>query len=294
MEHGESGGRAATFTERWRGGLPFLLLMPAVGLMVVLYLYPFTASMYRSFLDKQGTLTFANYAKAWDLYLRDIFFSLGVTVLSTAISVVLSIALAAYLRLRTGRVHRLIALIYRIPIFIPFVVVAQMMNTFLAPHGLLNIFLAQLGLIDLSAPLRMFNWQGLTFAFVWKQTAFTTLIVLGGFEMVDNSYIEAARSIGANLLRIIVRILVPMSVTSIAVGAILVFTSTMGTFTLPFMIVAGEPTTVTVDIAHRVNYFGDYGVANALGTITYLMVLVAAIYYLRYALRRSIYATEEG
>lgn len=262
--------------------------------MVVLYLYPFAGSIYRSLLDKDGALTLANYVKAWDLYQRDIFFSLGVTVLSTVISVALSIALAAYLRLTSGRVHRLIAIVYRVPIFIPFVVVAQMMNTFLAPHGLLNIFLAQLGLIDLNAPLRLFNWQGLTFGFVWKQTAFTTLIVLGGFEMIDNSYIEAARSIGANLLRVIVKVLVPMSLTSIAVGAILVFTSTMGTFTLPFMIVAGEPTTVTVDIAHRVNYFRDYGVANALGSITYVMVLVAAIYYLRQSLKRSIYATEEG
>lgn len=294
MEHGERGGRLTALSERWRGGVPFLLLAPAVGLMVVLYLYPFAGSIYRSVLDKDGALTLANYVKAWDLYQRDIFFSLGVTVLSTIISVALSIALAAYLRLTSGRVHRLIAIVYRVPIFIPFVVVAQMMNTFLAPHGLLNIFLAQLGLIDLNAPLRLFNWQGLTFGFVWKQTAFTTLIVLGGFEMIDNSYIEAARSIGANLLQVIVKVLAPMSLTSIAVGAILVFTSTMGTFTLPFMIVAGEPTTVTVDIAHRVNYFRDYGVANALGSITYVMVLVAAIYYLRQSLKRSIYATEEG
>lgn len=279
-------------SQRWREAVPFLVLVPAVGLMVVLYLYPFTASIYRSFLDRDGTLSLANYAKSWHLYQRDVFFSLGVTVLSTVISVGLSIVLAAYLRLTTGRIRRVIAVVYRIPIFIPFVVVAQMMNTFLAPHGLLNIFLAQLGLIDLNAPLRLFNWQGLTFGFVWKQTAFTTLIVLGGFEMVDNSYIEAARSIGANLLQVVLRVMAPMSLTSIAVGAILVFTSTMGTFTLPFMIVAGEPTTVTVDIAHRVNYFGDYGVANALGTITYVMVLVAAVYYLRHALKRSIYASE--
>ncbi len=283
---------------RERGGrgwiLPFLLLLPAVGFMLALYAYPFVSSIYRSFLDKEGTLTLANYAKAWERYSSDVFFSLGVSILSTVIAAVLSIVLAAYLRLTTGRFARLIGAVYRLPIFIPFVVVAQMMRTFLAPHGLLNIFLAQMGLLNLDAPLQLFNWKGLTFGFVWKQAAFMTLIVLSGFEMVDDSYIEAARSVGARLPQVIIRILMPMSRATISVALILAFTSTVGTFTLPYMLIAGEPTTVTVDIAHRVNYFGDWGVANALGSITYLMVLVTAVYYLRYTVRKGIYEYQEG
>ncbi|MCR4408377.1 MAG: ABC transporter permease subunit [Anaerolineae bacterium] len=263
--------------------------------MLALYAYPFVSSIYRSFLVKgEGAVTLANYAKARQLYLRDILFSLEVSLLSTTIAAVLSIALAAYLRMATGRIAKMVGAVYRLPIFIPFVVVAQMMNTFLAPHGLLNVFLAQLHLIDLKAPLQLFNWKGLTFSFVWKQAAFMTLIVLSGFKMIDDSYIEAARSLGARLPRVIVSILIPMSLASISVAVILAFTSIMGTFTLPYMIIAGEPTTVTVDIAHRVTYFGDYGVANALGTITYLMVSFAAIYYLRYTVRKSIYEVQEG
>lgn len=292
---------SAKLTERKRRGgwgwlLPFSLLLPAVGFMLALYAYPFVSSIYRSLLVKgEGALTLANYAKVRELYLRDVFFSLEISILSTAIAAVLSIALAAYLRLATGQFARLIGNVYRFPIFIPFVVVAQMMRTFLAPHGLLNIFLAQVGLINLEAPLELLNWEGLTFGFVWKQAPFMTLIVLSGFEMVDDTYIEAARSVGAKLPRVIVRILVPMSRATISVALILAFTSTVGTFTLPYMLIGGKvPTTVTVDIAHRVTYFGDYGVANALGTLAYLMVLVAAIYYLRYTVRRGVYEYQEG
>jgi putative spermidine/putrescine transport system permease protein len=259
--------------------------------MLALYAYPFISSIYRSFLVKgEGALTLANYAKVGELYLRDVFFTLEISVLSTAIAAVLSIVLAAYLRLASGRLAQLIGAIYRFPIFIPFVVVAQMMRTFLAPHGLLNIFLAQLGLVDLEAPLQLLNWQGLTFGFVWKQAPFMILIILSGFQMVEDSYIEAARSLGAKVPQVIAQILVPMSRATISVALILAFTSTVGTFTLPYMLIGGKvPTTVTVDIAHRVTYFGDYGVANALGTITYVMVLVTAIYYLRYTVKRGVY-----
>lgn len=299
MKSGSSVANAKLAERKRRGGwewlLPFSLLLPAVGLMLALYAYPFVSSIYRSFLVKgEGALTLANYAKVQELYLRDVFFSLEISILSTAIAAVLSIALAAYLRLATGQFARLIGNVYRFPIFIPFVVVAQMMRTFLAPHGLLNIFLAQVGLINLEAPLELLNWKGLTFGFVWKQAPFMTLIVLSGFEMVDDTYIEAARSVGARLPRVIVRILVPMSRATISVALILAFTSTVGTFTLPYMLIGGKvPTTVTVDIAHRVTYFGDYGVANALGSLAYLMVLVAAIYYLRYTVRRGIYEYQE-
>lgn len=300
MKSGSSVANAKLTERKRRGGwgwlLPFSLLLPAVGLMLALYAYPFASSIYRSLLVKgEGALTLANYAKVRELYLRDVFFSLEISILSTAIAAVLSIALAAYLRLATGQLARLIGNVYRFPIFIPFVVVAQMMRTFLAPHGLLNIFLAQVGLINLEAPLELLNWKGLTFGFVWKQAPFMTLIVLSGFEMIDDTYIEAARSVGARLPRVIVRILVPMSRATISVALILAFTSTVGTFTLPYMLIGGKvPTTVTVDIAHRVTYFGDYGVANALGTLAYLMVLLAAIYYLRYTVRRGIYEYQEG
>lgn len=276
--------------ERFAWVFPLALLLPATILMLVLYAWPFIASVYRSFLGSEGALTLANYQKAYELYFRDVVFSLEVAVLGTIAAAILSISLSTYVRLTDSRIARLIRSLYRLPIFIPFVVVGQMMRTFLAPHGLLNVSLAQVGIIDLDAPLQLFNMAGLVVSFVWKQAPFMTLIILGGFQMIDNAYIEAARSVGANLFQVILKILVPMSRASIAVAVILAFTSTISTFTLPFMLIGGKvPTTVTVDIAHRVTYFGDYGVANALGVFSYLMVLITAIYYLRYSVRRGIY-----
>ena len=276
--------------ERLDWAFPLALLLPASLLMLVLYAWPFVSSVYRSFIAKDGGLTLANYGKAFELYFRDVVFSLEVAILSTLIATLASIALSAYVRLTGGRITRLISMLYRLPIFIPFVVVGQMMRTFLAPHGLLNIFLAQLGLIDLATPLQLFNMQGLVLSFVWKQAAFMTLIILGGFQMIDDAFLEAARSVGANVLQVVLKVLVPMNRASISVAVVLAFTSTIGTFTLPFMLIGGKvPTTVTVDIAHRVTYFGDWGVANALGVLSYLMVLVMAIYYLRYSVRKGIY-----
>jgi putative spermidine/putrescine transport system permease protein len=255
--------------------------------MCLMYGYPFLSSIVQSFVNSQGQLSFENYSKTVDLYLKDIAFTFAVTVVSTALSAVLAILLAVYLRLRQSPVSRVLTGLTRLPIFIPFVVVAQMMNTFLAPHGLLNLALAKLGVIHLDQPLQLFNFYGLTFGFVWKMIPFSVLIVHGGFQMIDNSYIEAARSCGAGLIRVITRVMIPMNRPSILVALVLVYSQIVGTFTLPYMLIGGKiPTTITVDIAHRINYFRDFGVANSLGVFSYLLVLLTAIYYLKSSVKK--------
>jgi putative spermidine/putrescine transport system permease protein len=256
--------------------------------MLLMYAWPFVASVARSFINPDGRFGFGNYAKTGQLYLKDLVFTFSVTVFNTVVAAAGAILLAVYFRLRQNAVSRLMASLLKLPIFIPFVVVAQMMNSFLAPHGLLNTALAQLGLIDLERPLQLFNFSGLSFGFSWKQIPFALLIVHGGFQMIDNSYIEAARSAGASLAKVVLRILIPMNKSSILVAVVLVYSSIVSTFTLPYMLIGGKvPTTITVDIAHRVGYFRDFGVANALGVCSYVLVLITAAYYLRTKLREA-------
>lgn len=75
--------------------LPYVLVFPAVMVILLLYLYPFLASFWKSFISKEGVLTLANYEKTLRLYRYDILFTLGVTTLSTFIATVLSIFAAS-------------------------------------------------------------------------------------------------------------------------------------------------------------------------------------------------------
>ena len=285
-EIGAGAGRPHSYTNI----LPYILVFPAVMAILLLYLYPFLASFWKSFISKEGILSLANYEKTLRLYRYDILFTFGVTAFSTFIATVISIFVAVYLRLTKGWLSNIIGILYRLPIFLPFVVIAQMMRSFLAPHGTLNLFLEKLGLINLENPLQLFNWIGLTFGFVWKQAPFMVLIILGGFQMIDNSYIEAGKSVGAKLPQIITKILIPMNKPTILIAVTLVFCSLVGCFSFPYMLIGGKtPVTITVDIAHRVNYFGDYGVANSLGVFSYILVSLLAIYYVRSMMKKGLY-----
>jgi ABC-type sugar transport system permease subunit len=61
----------------------------------------------------------------------------------------------------------------------------------------------------------------------------------------------------------------------------------MSVLSVPLMINAQTPTMMTVDMAFRINANGDYGVANALGFISYLLTGTVAWIYLRHGVRQG-------
>lgn len=269
--------------------LPFLLLFPAVAFVLALYVYPLISSIIRSFAVGGQSLSLANYSKAWALYKRDIIFTIEVAILGTLLATALGIALACYVRLSHSFIARFINSISRLAIFLPYVIVAQMMRSFLAPHGFLNVILANMGLVDLNNPLQFFNIKGLLLGFLWKEVPFISFLLLSSLQVIDDCYLEAARSVGAKTRHVVTHILIPMIKPAIMIAGVLTFCTIVSTFTLPYMLVTESPTMVTVDIAHRVTYFRDYGVANALGVFLYLLATPMAVYYLRRTVREEIY-----
>lgn len=269
--------------------LSFLLLTPALGTMVGFYLYPLARSIYRSFLDNKGVLTTQNYATAINIYGIDILYTVGISLISLVLVGIGSIFLASYFRFEEETfLARVLHQLYRFPLFIPFLVVGHAMRTFLAPHGLLNLLLAYFHLIDIDYPPKIaFTWKGLVISFLWKQLPFATLLILGGFKSIEDAYIESARNLSAGKLRIIWDILLPMALPTVSVAMVLTFMTTMSTLTLPLMMGSDKPVMITVDMAFRITYFGDYGTANALGVISYLLVGGVSLYYLRYIVRQE-------
>ena len=267
-------------------GLSLLLVTPALIVVLALFVYPLGYSLISAFADKSGAATLDNFAKAFELYTRDVIFTFIIIAVSTTLIGACSIAIGGYLTLGENRAAiAMLAWLYRWPLFVPFIVAAQCMRTFLAKNGLMNNTLVSLGLVDIGSTQSFLDWRGIIITFVWKQLPFVTLMVAGAMAALDRGTIDAARNLGASRLRILVEIVVPQVRGTLLVGLILSFVTMMSVLSVPIMVSGGSPTMLTVDMAYRINAFGDYGVANALGFISYVMTGLAAWVYLRQGVR---------
>jgi ABC-type spermidine/putrescine transport system permease subunit I len=262
--------------------LGIILVAPALVTVLVLFVYPLTYSLVTAFLAKDGSPTLGNFSRVFELYTRDILFTLIIVAVSTVMIGVFAIAIGGYLTLgENPRAVAILKWLYRWPLFIPFIVAAQCMRTFLAKNGLMNNTFVSLGLLEPISTVSLLDWRGIIITFVWKQLPFVALLVAGAMASLDRSTIEAARNLGAGRLRILIEIVVPQVAQTLLVGLILSFVTMMSVLSVPIMISGGSPTMITVDMAFRINSYGDYGTANALGFISYALTGFAAWIYLK-------------
>ncbi|NOD93700.1 ABC transporter permease subunit [Ruegeria sp. HKCCD4884] len=266
-----------------------ILIAPAIVLLACLFLYPLGYSLLWAFRDEElGGWGLQNFTKAFALYSNDVLFTLIIVSISTVIIGLLSVAIGGYLTLGENRVAlAVLRWLYRWPLFIPFVVAAKLMRTFLAKNGMMNNIIVSTGLMEPLQAASYLDWRGIVITFVWKQTPFVALLVAGAMASLDRSTIEAARNLGASRLRILFEIVVPQVGTTLMVGLILSYVVMMSVLSVPLMINAQTPTMITVDMAWRINAYSDYGVANALGFISYAMTAVIAWVYLRQGVREG-------
>ncbi|MCO8146097.1 ABC transporter permease subunit [Rhodovulum tesquicola] len=273
---------------RRRAALPLAglaLVAPALLSVLVFFVLPLAASVEGAFRTPEGR-GLANFVKLAELYRADILFTLLIVGLSTLLTGLIATAIAGYLTLgQNPRAVAILRWLYRWPLFIPFVVTAQIMRTFLAKSGMLNASLSTLGLADAATLGSWLDWRGIVLAFVWKQTPFVTLLLAGAMAALDRGTIEAARNLGASRFRVLWDIVLPQAARTLMTGLILSFVTMMSVLSVPLMINAQSPTMITADIAFRINAYGDYGVANALGVVSLLMTGAFAILYLRLGLR---------
>jgi putative spermidine/putrescine transport system permease protein len=259
--------------------LSLAVAAPPLAIVGWLFFVPFLSSAHLSFL-REGQWSLRNYYLVWRLYRYDVLYTLGISLVSLVVVLAIAVFLCGYLRI-VG--HRPVEFLFKIPLFVPFVVVGHGMRVLLAPRGTLNSTLAQFGLIDLGDPPSIaFTWAGIAVSLVWKNLALAVLLVLGAYRSVDESFLEAARNVGASTIRQITDILLPMATPSLVVASAFMFTSMLASFSIPLMIGPGDsPQMLMVDVYYRINYQDDLGTANALGMVSYLMAMAVAGYYLR-------------
>lgn len=266
-------------------GRRLLLLLPvgpALALVLTLFAYPLGYSVASALTAGAQAPSFDNFVKAFEFYGRDIAFTGVIVVVAAALTGLGAAVIGGYLVLGSHPAAvSLLRWLYRWPLFVPFIVAAQCMRTFLAKNGLLNNTLCALGLADVGGLPGLLDWRGIIITFVWKETPFVALLVSGAMASLDRAGIEAARNLGARGPRILIEIVLPQVAGVMTVGLVLAFITMLSVLSVPIMLSGGSPTMITVDMAFRVNSYGDYGVANALGLVSYLFAGLGAWVYLR-------------
>ena len=251
-----------------------LLVLPAAGLMVLTFVYPFLYGLVLSFQPAQGGLL-ANYVGFFaDPFLyRTVWTTLDLSVPVTLLNLLLAVPIA--LRVRLMKRQRLLTTILVVPITLGTVLVAQGLLNYLGPQGWFNRVLVTFGIV--SAPVRLLhNYWGVFLSLLITGFPFTFLLTLSYLSGVDPALERAAATLGAGARARFRFVLLPLLLPGLAITFCLSFVQAFSVF--PSAVLLGAPAgpTRVISIAAYQAAFeqNDYSMASAIAMLMGVIELV--------------------
>ncbi|MCU1528571.1 MAG: polyamine transporter, permease component [Frondihabitans sp.] len=209
-------------------------------------------------------------------FLRDLGVTIIVTVLSTAIVLVLAVGIALNLRLRGGRIATIFAGLAVVPLFIPVVIASWAILTFYAGDGFIRTLFA---LVGLQGPTWGYTTTAVVIGSVWTSLPFATLMATSGIQAIPDALIEAAKDAGAGTATIVTRILVPMAGIPLVIATTFTAIGILGQFTVPYFTGPNAPTVLGVDISKYFQAFDHPQESVVMAVVVFVLASGIAFFY---------------
>ena len=279
---------AALWPSRFAPALPYVLLLPAILLtgLLVLGLVDIADSSLRvldlSTFRLSDTWSLDNYQKARtqplfrNVAARSLFGALVVTVLT------LFLALPyAYVLVRTPSrsLRKTLLVTLFLPFFIGQVVRAYGWLIILGNEGIVNDLFAVVGL----GPFRLlYNYPAILFGLVQYMLPFAVLMLAPALAAIPEEVERAAESLGANWVRTVRHVILPMARPGLIGAAIVVFTLSLTDFVMPAILGGGSKDFIANAIYDQFFRTSDSGLGATLTVL--LVVLGSAIVAIAFAI----------
>jgi multiple sugar transport system permease protein len=274
---------------------PSVLTMVLVALFPVLYAFVLSLYTYEGRL-REGFGGLENYTEALtdDRFWSAVNATLVFTVTSVAAEFIIGLGFALIMR-QAFRGRGITRAAILVPWVIPTVISAQMwFFMFAVTPGFWNNLL---GLGD-------FNWLGqngwamfaIVFTDVWKTAPFVALLLLAGLQTIPEDIYESGRVDGANAWQRFLHLTLPLLRPAILVALLFRTVDALRVFDLPQVMTQGAFGTESLSILVQrfVVQTPDPGFGAALSALTFIIVLIVGVIFVRFLGREFIESTAGG
>ena len=295
-------------TERKEARSRWLLVSPAMLIIVVAGLTPLTVILFYSFMSPgpyagisleptfqawinlvmeedlfDETLGF-NYAHLY-IFSRSIGLALGTTILTLAIG----FPTAYFIATRPSTQKNFWLFMISLPFWSNLLVRTFAIMMFIREKGFVNYILLNLELID--KPLQiMFTptavWIGLVYAYL----PLMVMPLYASMEKIDFRLVEAGYDLYASRWQVLRKLIVPLVKPGIVAGSILVFIPSIGAYITPKLLGGGKSLMLGNLISNQFGTSRDWPLGSALALFLMALVMVALIIYVRNETRHANHA----
>jgi ABC-type spermidine/putrescine transport system permease subunit I len=258
-------------------------VLPLLLVMVVAFNIPILMMLGWS-IDPAEPLAYYAQILERPVYAKVLGNTFRIALIATVVCVVLGYPLAYWMR-GLGHGRQLVALsLVVLPFWVSILVRTYAWIVVLGNDGLVNRSLQWLGLA--SAPVGfLYNELGVVIGTSNILLPFLVLPLFAAMVKLDDRLLQAAASLGASRRTIFWRVFFPLTLPSLAAGAILVFILTLGFFITPAILGGGRVPMIANMLDLLINRLPRWELASAISTVLLILTLACYAAYRRVGAR---------
>jgi len=253
------------------------VLLPMIYVVVISFMsrnvyggidYSFTLSNYREMLEP--------------LYMKVIWKSLKLAVLTTVLCLLLGYPLAYYIAGKPSRTAAKLIMLVMIPYWTNSLVRLYSYNLLGATNGPINNFLLKIGAVEV--PIDLFYSDSIVIVgLLTAMLPFSVLPLYTSIEKLDHSLIEASKDLGANSFTTFRKVTIPLTMPGIVGCVLLVFIPSLGMYYVPEALGGGKVMLIGSLIRNQFLVTKNWPFGASLAILMILMTLVLMWIYTRIA-----------
>jgi putrescine transport system permease protein len=227
-------------------------------------------------------ISFENYAFLLEdsLYWKSYLNSIATAAISTVVCLLIGYPMAYGIARSSPAWRNLLLLLVMLPFWTSFLLRVYAWIGILKNNGVINNLLMALGLIDEPIVMLQTNFA-MYIGIVYSYLPFMVLPLYTAIEKLDDSLLEAAADLGCRPVKVFFSITVPLTMTGIIAGCMLVFIPAVGEFVIPALL--GGPDALMIGRVLWEEFFNnrDWPVASAVAIAMLLLLVVPIMIYQR-------------
>lgn len=250
-----------------RYGSPRALVAIGLGFLGIAYVVPILLLYWQSLNFGDGGLLIHYKNALSGIYLKTLARSFYYGVLTTIVTLTLGYVLAYYIAFRARREKLLLGLVV-LPLWIAYVIRYLGIQLFLFDSSpFVQLVGTDFGIL--------FSTRGVILGLTSVFLPFAILPIYHALKSIDNELVSASRTLGASQLRTIRSVVIPLSLSGVVAGGLIVFILATGSFLAP-AVLGGPSDTMIANVIEQSYSNFNVGLASSLAVIytTVLLVLI--------------------
>ena len=248
-----------------------LFAVPYVGWLALFVVAPILIMVVYAFSTASGGFTLDNFSRR-GTYAAVFIRSFKLAIVATLVCLLIGYPLSYVLSKEGPRTQRVAMVLIMLPMWMNFLLRTYAWMSLLEHNGIINRFLGLLGI----GPFNMINTSGaVVLGMVYNYLPYMVLPLYTIMVKIDNSVIEAAQDLGANVYHVVAKVLVPLSMPGITTGITMVFVPSISTFIISRMLGGGSNLLIgdLIELQFLGNSY-NYNLGSAMSLVLMVIVLL--------------------